>query len=114
MYIVVPPVVYVSRSAFSASTCFAVWSESPARITVNSTAVPSADGIGPSAATAGSFIWSAGSGNCDGTWVTTSGPSPLRSPRAAFTCWTKAGSCTAPAGPAITNVSGMMSCSSLR
>ena len=50
-YMVVPSVLYRSRIVFRFCTCSAVLSVSPVRITVNSTAVPSSESIGPSAAT---------------------------------------------------------------
>ena len=71
-----------------------------------STALPSSDGIGPSAASCGSDAASSGGGNDAGTAATTSGPSAWRPDRRPFTRSTKAGSWIAPGPePATTNVS---------
>ena len=106
------PVEYLAWIASRPSTIVAVWSLSLTRITLNSTAVPSSDGNGPSAATCGLDLSACESGNCEGTCRTTLGSSARISFNAAFTFAVNAGSVVAPCDPVITNVSGVTSCSS--
>ncbi len=111
MYIWVPSVLYRARIAFRSSTMDAVSSVLPVRIAVNSTAVPSCESIGPSAATSGlAASWSE-SGYAVGTVRTTLGSRPRMSFSAALTFSANAGSEVAPASPVITKDSGDTSCS---